>query len=154
MLAHDRKSVYLSFISTDLPIWSTIQTTAYLYQKDNQRFHLLLSQHPLPQLTKQPNGQKGLMWLELSPYRVIMTMQQPEEKLSYRHFWETGIYGTSRYWLNQKPPEEISSFRLRNFTRSLQLKGQPLPKSLRIEYELWSAKLQLGQYVVHLEIQD
>lgn len=42
--------------------------------------------------------------------------------------------------------------RLRNFTRSLTLTGRPLPEHLRVEYELWSAKVQLGHYILNLEI--
>ncbi len=42
--------------------------------------------------------------------------------------------------------------RLRNFTRRLTLVGRPFPQQLRIEYELWSEKLQLGNYILNLEI--
>ncbi|RMF26785.1 MAG: hypothetical protein D6756_03115, partial [Cyanobacteria bacterium J083] len=59
----------------------------------------------------------------------------------------------SRYWLNNPPPQKVQSFRLKNFTRSLQLNSNSLPQRLRIEYELWCAKLQLGCYILHLEIQ-
>lgn len=163
MLAHHRKPVCFSFISIDLPIWSTLETSATLYQKDKNQFHVLLSELSLPQSleerqeniwgTDRPNNaNQGLLWLEISPSRVIMTMQG-NSKLNYRHFWERGVYGVSRYWLNGSQPGIQSSLRLRNFTRNLKVEGHPLPKSLRIEYELWSSQLQLGQYVLHLEIQ-
>jgi hypothetical protein len=167
MLVHRYKTVYLSFISTDLPVWSVIEATASLYQKDRDRFHLLLDQQNLPHLTpeKSINPKKssfnedsliscahGLFWLELSPYRVMMTMQS-NEKLSYRHFWESGVYGISRYCFNENGSQQSSSFRLRNYTRYLKLEGEPFPQRLHLEYELWSDKIQLGTYVLHLEIE-
>lgn len=163
MLTHHRRPVCLSLISTDLPVWSTIETAATLYQKDNERFHLLLSQPPFPQsdsdappdsfplMNPLSEEKKGLLWLELSPYRVIMTMQG-NGKLGYRHFWERGVYGITRYWLHSDVVERSGSFRLRNFTHSLQLEGGPLPHSLRLEYELWSDRVRLGCYVLSLEI--
>jgi hypothetical protein len=159
MLAHRKTPVCLSFISTDLPIWSTIETTAFLYQKDRERFHLLLTQHPTPLLKNDRDRhplqqtQQALMWLEISPYRTIFTMQT-NSKLSYRHYWEQGVYGISRYCLNEEPPSIGTSFRLSNYTRSLQLEGNPLPKTLRVDYELWAAKVSLGNYVLHLEIHN
>ena len=156
MLAHHRKPVCLSFISTDLPILASVETAATLYQKDKERFHLLLSQpaklesaDPTP--PEPTTNNKQLLWLELSPNRAILTMQE-NGRLGYRHFWEQGVYGTSRYWLHSDTPGTNGSFRLRNFTRSLSLKGSPLPSSLRLDYELWSDKVQLGHYVLHLEI--
>ena len=80
-----------------------------------------------------------------------MTMQG-KDRLAYRHYWERGVYGISRYWLNGSDDREGQSFRLRNYTRSLQLEGSPLPKHLRVEYELWSEKVLLGHYVLHLEV--
>ncbi len=187
MLVNRYKTVYLSFIATDLPVWNIIEATASLYQKERDRFHLLLSQQNLPfspsnkrildsnsnpclhypsqlnnaqGMTKksseansnhQTKPHQGLFWLELSPYRVIMTMQG-NNSLSYRHFWEQGVYGVSRYCLNANPPEQSKSLRLRNFTRYLNLEGSPFPKKLQIEYELWSDKIQLGAYVLHLDI--
>jgi hypothetical protein len=40
MLTHHRLPVCLSLISTDLPILSTIETAATLYQQEQGRFHL------------------------------------------------------------------------------------------------------------------
>jgi hypothetical protein len=92
-----------------------------------------------------------LLWLEISANRVILTLQG-NSQFSYRHFWEKGVYGISRYWLNDGNQHLSDSFRLRNFTRDLTLTGDILPEFLRVEYELWSAKLCLGHYVLHLEI--
>ena len=47
MLTHHRKPVLLSLISTDLPVWSVLETAATLYQKDKDRFHLLLTAPPV-----------------------------------------------------------------------------------------------------------
>jgi len=158
MLTHHRRPVCLSLISTDLPIWSTVETAATLYQKDEQRFHLLLKDAELPtsemdvattQSSLAPNSR--LLWLELSPYRVIMTMQG-NGKSGYRHFWEEGVYGITRYWLHSATERNNGSLRLRNFTRSLKLSGYPLPESLRLEYELWADQVQLGCYILNLEI--
>jgi hypothetical protein len=151
MLTHHRRPICLSLFSTDLPIFSTIEAAATLYQKDRQRFHLLFYQSDRPQqaIPSQENG--NLLWLEISPYRAIMTMQG-KDRLAYRHYWEEGVYGISRYWLNSSEIQDGQSLRLRNYTRSLQLEGSPLPKYLRVEYELWSKQIQLGHYVLHLEI--
>lgn len=159
MLAHHRMAVCLSLVSTDLPVWSVVETAATLYQKDQDRFHLLLAE---PQDAEQslPEGpptttllpsQSSLLWLELSPYRVIMTMQG-KGRFSYRHFWEQGVYGLSRYWLQNDLPVMHSQLRLRNFTRSLMLRNHTLPTHLRVEYELWSEKVQLGCYILSLDI--
>jgi len=158
MLTHHRKPVCLSLISTDLPIWSVIETSATLYQKDRQRFHLLLTE---PGLKEQPSNDviasaststsARLLWLEISPQRVIMTMQG-NGKLSYRHFWEQGVYGLSRYWLQSDRSQHNGQLRLRNFTRSIVLEGNTLPEHLRLEYELWSEKVPLGHYILNLEI--
>jgi hypothetical protein len=161
MLTHHRRPVCLSLVSTDLPVWSTIETAATLYQKDQERFHLLLSEPALPDWepeqtttgdTNQPTTKPlRLLWLEISPYRVIMTMQE-NGRLSYRHLWEQGIYGISRYWLQGDSLKGFESLRLRNYTRSLKLEGRPLPQHLYLEYELWSDKIQLGRYVLNLQI--
>ncbi|NEO27526.1 MAG: hypothetical protein F6K03_11700 [Kamptonema sp. SIO4C4] len=153
MLTHHRRPVCLSLISTNLPLWSSLETAATLYQRDQQKFHLLLKQPPFPEnlAPATSSSRDGLLWLELSPYRVIMTMQG-NAKMGYRHFWEEGVYGISRYWLHGENTEQYNTLRLRNYTRSLELIGTPLPYSLRIEYELWSDQLQLGQYVLSLEI--
>jgi hypothetical protein len=149
MLAHHRKSVRLSFISTDLPIWSVVNTEATLDRQDDLRFHLLLTESR----SRETQKHSPLVWLEISPYRVIMT-RQAIAQVNYRHFWERGVYGTSRYWLNSNSLQDNPQFHLRNFTRSLTLEGRPLPQKLCLEYELWSEKLQLGRYVLNLEIQD
>ncbi|MBE9211639.1 hypothetical protein IQ247_02725 [Plectonema cf. radiosum LEGE 06105] len=171
MLTHQRKPVYLSLISTDLPVESVVEAAGTLYQKDSQRFHLLLNAPPLktwqeakaqnsPNTTVTPaqtnarvSGSPRILWLEISPYRVTMTMQG-NPHLSYRHFWEKGIYGMSRYWLPSESLQNNQPIRLKNFTRNLTLSGHPLPEHLRVEYELWSGKLQLGNYILNLEIQN
>lgn len=170
MLTHQRKPVCLSLISTDLPVQSVVETAGTLYQKDSQRFHLLLNAPPIKTFeeAKAQNWQNTLarpfkantrvssspriLWLEISPYRVIMTMQG-NPHLSYRHFWEKGVYGMSRYWLPDESLQNNHPIRLRNFTRHLNLSGQPLPEHLRVEYELWAGKVQLGHYILNLEIQ-
>ena len=150
MLANRRNNVYLSFISTDLPLWNIIEGNASLYQKDSDKFHLLLEQNNLAQ-SQPTTSTKGLLWLEISPSRVVLTMQS-NGKFSYRHFWERGVYGISRYWFNADLPENSSSFRLRNFTRFLQFDCDPFLKSVQINYELWSSQLKLGSYVLHLDL--
>jgi hypothetical protein len=168
MLTQHRYPVCLSLMSYDLPLWSVVEGEATLYQKDAERFHLLMTE-PLVQgfdvLEENASGDRAseaelentlaptprLLWLELSPYRVIITMQG-NGKFSYRHFWEQGVYGISRYWL-QNDTALQQSIRLRNFVRSLTLSGQPIPKHFRVEYELWTNQLQIGRYVLNLEIQ-
>jgi hypothetical protein len=152
MLTQSRLPVSLSLISTDLPLLSTIETSGILSQKDQQQFHLLLNQLDTPQSVIDPESiaapRSRLLWLEISPSRAVMTIQGTG-KFACRHFWEKGIYGKSRYWLND---EASSTFCLQNFTRNLQLSSNYLPRSLRIDYELWAGRLQLGHYVLHLEI--
>lgn len=162
MLTHHRKPVSLSLVSTDLPLWSVVETAATLYQKDRDRFHLLLHEPAI--IDKEPQGftseeiatlppvtKPRLLWLEVSPFRVIMTMQG-NGNYSYRHLWEREMYGLSRYWLQSDSFITPGQLRLRNFTRKLILTGRPLPEHLRLEYELWSEKIQLGYYVLNLEI--
>lgn len=169
MLTHHRKPVCLSLVSTDLPLWSMVETSATLYQKDRDRFHLLLTEPPIrdwePLLPEPSDGENPhepipptprLLWLEMSPYRVIMTMQG-NGKLSYRHLWERGIYGISRYWLNGETAHNYDQVRLRNYTLDLQVaytrqENFQLPTQMRLEYELWADKVQLGRYVLQLNI--
>jgi hypothetical protein len=80
-----------------------------------------------------------------------MTMQG-NTQISYRHFWEKGVYGISRYWLSLESLQPYQPICLRNFTTELKLTGKILPENLRIDYELWSQKLQLGRYILNLEI--
>lgn len=161
MLTHRRKPVSLSLISTDLPVWSVVETAGTLYQKDRDRFHLLLSEPAIrdlefspgaPEVATLPTAAKSrLLWLEISPYRVIMTMQG-NGNFSYRHLWERCMYGVSRYWLQNDGREGHGQLRMRNYTRRLRLIGRPVPEHLRLEYELWSQNLQLGRYILNLEI--
>ncbi len=162
MLTHQRKPVSLSLVSTDLPLWSVVETAGTLYQKDSDRFHLLLHEPAIvdrtfpddssEQISILPTATKPrLLWLEVSPYRVVMTMQG-NGKYSYRHAWERGMYGLSRYWLQGDSLATPEQLRLRNFTRQLTLTGKPEPGHLRLEYELWSEKVQLGRYILNLEI--
>jgi hypothetical protein len=161
MLTHYRYPVCLSFLSTDLPICSELETVATLYQKDESRFHLLMTEPSICDRTllladrqeqRLPwDATPRLLWLELSPYRVTLSMQG-NGQFSYRHFWERGVYGLSRYWLQSSQFGQGDQLRLRNFTRNLTLEASPLPRLLRIDYELWSASLVLGHYVLMLEI--
>ncbi|GAX37742.1 hypothetical protein [Nodularia sp. NIES-3585] len=168
MLTHHRKPVCLSLISTDLPFWSVVETAGTLYQKDTNRFHLLLTAPPLItcELASSRNSEEiipenqsnspassspRILWVEISPYRVIMTMQG-NGQVSYRHFWEQGVYGVSRYWLPAESLKPHNPIRLRNFTKTLSLNGHHLPEHLRVEYELWADKVQMGSYILNLEI--
>ncbi|MEL7035604.1 MAG: hypothetical protein AAFO04_08310 [Cyanobacteria bacterium J06592_8] len=160
MLTHSRKPVSLSVVSVDLPVRSLLETSATLYQKDREQFHLLLHEPEIidgkpetndsPEFSETPQKPR-LLWLEVSPYRVVMTMQG-NSKYSYRHLWQKGMYGISRYYLQTESETIPSQFKLRNFTRSLELEGSSFPEYFRLEYELWSEKLQLGRYVLSLDI--
>ncbi len=191
MFARHRKLVSLSLISLDLPLQSSVRTTAVLYRKDRERCHILFSEPLLadgsesqppnqpqpssdpPQLPPSPPSQKtrnpfGLapssqeqgsletvrdrhLWLEISPYRAILTMQG-NGGCSYRHLWALGGYGTSRYWLQSNKNRPHDQLRLRNFTRSYTMEGQGIPRAFRLEYELWAQKISLGRYVLNLEV--
>lgn len=167
MLTHHCKSLDLSLISTDLPVWSVVETPVTLYQKDRDRFHLVLNAPPVTNFEvtnffspenrrsqEQDNANvpssRRVLWLEISPYRVIMTMQG-NAQLSYRHLWEQGVYGTTCYWL-PTVQQHNKPIRLRNFTRKLTLSGHPLPEHLQVEYELWVGELQVGSYILNLNI--
>lgn len=172
MLTHHRKPICLSLVALDLPVWSVVETSATVYEKTPNQFHVLLTE-PLIQSEPRQEG-KGhlnpslpsgavlegsdrthtprLVWLEISPYRVIMTMQG-NGTFSYRHYWEQGVYGTSRYWLQDPDLPHNGQLRLRNYTRSLSLFQNPNPQHLRVEYELWAESMQMGRYVLDLEIQ-
>jgi hypothetical protein len=161
MQTHHHKAVCLLLTAIDLPVWSGLETVGTLYQKDQEQFHLVMTEPAvrdrdfvvgnqdvttLPAVTTP-----RLLWLEFSPYQVTLTMQG-QGQFSYRHLWRQGVYGSSRYGLYDETDQRTGQFHLRNFTRSLTLKGSPLPTFLRVEYELWSAKMQLGHYVLNLEI--
>jgi hypothetical protein len=81
-----------------------------------------------------------------------MTMQG-NAQLNYRHIWKQGVDGSSRYWLPTESSSPNKPITLRNFTNILVLDRHPLPKNLRVEYELWAEKVQLGRYILNLEIQ-
>ena len=153
MLVNSYRTVYLSFISTDLPVWDVIKAKASLFQRDRDRFHLLLNRQDLPHSVAPDNEDfsQGLFWLEITPYRVMMTMQS-NNRLSYRHYWERGIYGVSRYCLNTDADSPSESLRFRNFTRYLKVEQDTFPRNVRIEYEMWSQQVQLGSYILHLDI--
>ncbi len=162
MLTHHRRPICLSFISTDFPICTELETIATLYPKEQERFHLLLTEpivqgHEVDRVEDRQThpvsiaNSPRLLWLEFSPYRVTITMQG-NGQFSYRHLLERGIYGLSRYWLHSSTANENRQLCLRNYTRNLVLEGKPLPDYFRIEYELWSEKTQLGHYVMNLEI--
>jgi hypothetical protein len=166
MLTDHRKHVHFSLMAFDMALWSEVETAATLYQRDTERFHLVLTE-PLIQdeYAVQANVHKSypdspqtprLLWFEIAPRRVIMTMQG-NGQFSYRHFWEPGVYGLNRYWLQGDDSMWNNSICLRNYTRSLTwnpqiVEGELLPHHLRLEYELWSNKMRLGHYVLNLEI--
>jgi hypothetical protein len=163
MLSQHRKPVCLSFMAFDLPVWSVTETSATVYQKERDQFHILLTE---PAIREQPRDNHfneeiitlptdyppRLLWIEVSPYRMTMTMQG-NGRFSYRHFWEQGVYGLNRYWLQRGSGDRSEQIKLRNFTRSLSLVGSPIPEHLRLEYELWSSNLRLGHYALNLEIE-
>ena len=164
MLSQHRKPVCLSLMAFDLPVWSVTETAATIYQKDRDQFHILLTEPAIREQSRSSNSQQDvltlsamypprLLWLEVSPYRVTMTMQG-NGRFSYRHFWEQGVYGLNRYWLQRGPGNCNEQIKLRNFTRSLTLTCTPLPENLRLEYELWSVNLRLGHYVMNLDIRE
>lgn len=204
MLTRNRRPVCLSLLALDLPVATSLETSATVLQHDADRLHILLSEpaigdfdslglmsppsrspnpdapdrsaqalpprdktaNPLAdgladrekadrQETEHQAAQRHL-WLEISATRTILTVQSATG-LNYRHLWERGVYGLSRYWLAAPPvaeqsPGRIGEIRLRNFTRSLTLAGQPRPEHLRLEYELWAQQLPMGRYVLNLEI--
>ncbi|KAF3885221.1 MULTISPECIES: hypothetical protein [Nostocales] len=163
MLTQYRKTVCLSLISVDLPIYSVVETAATLYQKDRNRFHLLLSEPPVNNLDSEninsltqedsveSSNNNQQWWMEMAPEQAIMTIQG-NGRLSYRHFWQQEAYGRTRYWLPNESTQKNEPIRLHNFTRHLTLRGDPLPEHLRIEYELWAGEVQLGSYILNLEI--
>ncbi len=163
MITHFRRAVSLSMASTDMPVWSTIETTATLYQRERDRYHLLITEPHVSEPAifgiSQPDEMR-LIWMELSPDRVVMTMQG-NGNLSYRHFWETGKSGINRYWVQSE--SSINSLetgsahshqlQLRNFTHTIELRNPSFPNELHLDYELWSAHTRMGRYVIHLKIE-
>ena len=139
-------SVSFSYLSTNLSLLAHLDTIATVYQRQKNTYHLVLADVDfgiVNEFSREDNlfsasttsKNKNLIWLEISPYRVIMT-QQNQEGLNYRHFWEKGVYGISRYWLNNNTDNEIKQYamQLRNFTRNLTVKGLSIPEAIRIEY--------------------
>ncbi len=160
MLTQHHVPVCLSLMSLDMPLISVVETAATLYEKAGDRYHLVLTEPPVQGLDADEPTETTprLIWLELSPYRVTMTMQG-SGKQSYRHYWEQGVMGLSRYWLQDglAPADQL---RLRNYTRTLTLTQDPLPRHLRVEYELWGdasdadamQRTRLGIYVLNVEV--
>ena len=151
MLTQNRLPVSLSLLSTDLPLLTSIETEAVIQQNSPDKFHILLNTSDIPRsivASDLPSHNRQLLWLELSPARAVMTVQGIG-RFAYRHFWEKGVYGKSRYWLNDA---NHPKFFLRNYTREFQLIQKHLPQYFRLEYELWSQKLKMGHYALHLEI--
>jgi hypothetical protein len=165
MLTQLRRPVRLTFGSTDLGITSEIETVGTLYRKEGDRYHLVFTEPLVKDLITEADSlfpcpdsfsipaipTPRLLWLEFSPYRVSLTMQG-NGQFSYRHLFEPGVYGVSRYWFQEGSLHRGDQFRLRNFTRNLHVKGNPLPMFLLLEYELWSSQVNLGQYTLSLEI--
>jgi hypothetical protein len=161
MLTQLRRPVRLSFSSTDTLIHSEIETVGTLYQKDGDRFHLLFTEPLVSELGSIFQGHGAfestavptprLLWLDFSPFRAALTMQG-NGQYTYRQLFEPGVFGVSRFWLNNGDSYG-NQFRLRNFTRILHVKGSPLPWFLLLEYELWSNEVMLGEYVLNLEIE-
>ncbi len=174
MLTHQRKPVSFSLVSLDLALESCVDTSATFYQRERDRYHILLTEpivqgidplptEPLPMTwssdspssspTAFPSAaaSQRFLWLEVSPYRAILTVQG-NGRLHYRHLWERGVYGLSRYWLQDGESGQQGQLRLRNFTRELSVKGSPLPEWIHLEYELWSEQVPLGRYALNLEI--
>ncbi|NJM58578.1 MAG: hypothetical protein HC857_15785 [Synechococcales cyanobacterium RU_4_20] len=157
MITYPRKPISLSLNSSDLLLHTQVDTAATLYQKSPDCFHLLLTEPPLPEAASDSThaistvAQPRLLWLEISPYRLIMTMQS-NGNFSYRHWLERGIYGMSRYWLQDEALGQGGQIRLRNFTRNLQIDGDPLPTHLSVEYELWANRVPMGRYELNLQI--
>lgn len=161
MLTQLRRPVCLSLSSADTAFISEIETVGTLYQKDCDRYHLVLTEplvtenHELFPFTVPSHTTAvptpRLLWIEFSPYRVALTMQG-NGQYSFRHAFEPGVYGTSRFWLQDDHLDLGAQMRLRNFTRFLHLKGNPLPRFLILEYELWAANLRLGEYRLDLEV--
>jgi hypothetical protein len=163
MLTQLRCPIRLTFGSTDFLLAAETETVGTLYQIEQDRFHLVMTEplviesHDLftvPDtaiaLANIPTPR--LLWLDFSPYRVTMTMQG-NGQFSYRHLFEPGVFGLSRYWLQDDTLGRDRQFRLRNFTRSLCVKGNPLPIFLLLNYELWAGDLLLGEYTLTLEMQ-
>lgn len=163
MLTQLRCPIRLTFSSTDFLLSAETETVGTLYHKEHDRFHLVMTEplviEPSHSLIVPdtaiaiPNvPTPRLLWLDFSPYRVTMTMQG-NGQFSYRHLFEPGVFGLSRYWLHEETFDRDRQFRLRNFTRSLCIKGNPLPIFLLLDYELWAEDLLLGEYNLTLEIQ-
>lgn len=168
MLTNYHKPLCLSLISTEQPVLSVVETAVTVYQKDYDRLHLLLSVPSFnepevvnslsPESTSRQEQDQGDVptssaqwWLEIAPERVIMT-HQGHGQVNYRHFWQQGAYGRTRYWLANESSQHNEPIRLHNFTRSLIVKANPMPELVRVEYELLAGDVQMGSYILNIEI--
>jgi hypothetical protein len=159
MLTQHRIPISLSVLSHEWRVWSVIKTDATFYQKGGDRFHLVLTEPLIHEAGHADSTDVSpldfsqtprLLWLEVAPHRVTMTMQG-NGNFSYRHLWQRGGNGVSRYWL-QNELAFNNQLQLRNYTTSLTVDGSPLPRHLRVEYEMWSAQMKLGLYVMNVEL--
>ena len=69
VLTH-HKTVSLSYMALDLPLWSVVEASATLYEKDSERYHLLLPEPALEGYVPAGAGAVAIasprfLWLEL-----------------------------------------------------------------------------------------
>ncbi|MGL6283426.1 MAG: hypothetical protein ACRC2J_13575, partial [Microcoleaceae cyanobacterium] len=66
MLTYHRLPVSLSIISTDLPVFSIIETAATIYQKENNRLHILLNEPSISEGTQRDKLERDNLEKKLS----------------------------------------------------------------------------------------
>jgi len=79
-----------------------------------------------------------------------MTMRY-NGQVSYRHFWEKGFTVLAVIGWEMSHCMARIRYASRNFTRRLTLVNHTTGAS-GVEYELWTENVQLGRYILNVEI--
>jgi len=140
MLSRRSAPVALSWSALDLPWDASAAGVGTIYDRGSQQFHLLLHEEAV-----NTSGSR-LLWLEVLPQRLTLTMQGDGQS-HFRHLFKPGATGSSHFWVGEQRLD------VANFTRALRIdyasRTSKIPRQVYLEYELWLSHQRLGVY--HLD---
>ncbi|MEN9205177.1 MAG: hypothetical protein Q6J68_03890 [Thermostichales cyanobacterium SZTDM-1c_bins_54] len=143
MLSRRSAPVALCWSALDLAWDASAAGVATIYDRGAQQFHVLLHEESVNQ------GGSRLLWLEVLPDRLTLTMQGDGQS-HFRHLLRPGATGSSHFWVGEQRLD------VANFTRSLLIDypspARRLPCRVEVVYELWLAHQRLGVYQLDARI--
>jgi uncharacterized beta-barrel protein YwiB (DUF1934 family) len=144
MLSRRSAPVALSWTALDLFWDASAAGVGTIYDRGAEQFHLLLHEDSV-----NSSGSR-LLWLEVLPERLTLTMQGDGQS-HFRHLFKPGATGSSHFWVGEQRLD------VANFTRSLGIDYQPgsrrAPRRVQVIYELWLAHQRLGVYELDAKIE-